>query len=122
MAITLYAARAEPRSLRRGYTFRIDLTLQKINASGDREAVATTGYTITPLFTTTDSEDGASSGTVTATVVSASAGTFYVSMTAAATLNLVAGKTYFWHVYVAHATDTDALDVLYRHGIVKVPA
>jgi hypothetical protein len=120
VAKTLNYARAEPKTLRRGYTFRVDLTLQEIESDGDIAAVNLSGYTITPLFTTTEAKDGASGGTVSATTVSAAAGTFYVSMTAANTLTLTAGKEYWWHVYVSHATDTSGLDVLYKIGKVYV--
>lgn len=123
MAITLDYARAEPQTIRRGFEWRYDMTLRYIDSNGDKTVRATTGYTLTTILRLSESKDGATSGiTPTTTVVSASAGTFYSAVSVADSANLTSGKTYYFMVYVNHATDTDGKDVLYRQGIVRVPA
>lgn len=101
------------------------MTLLQINAStGAKEALALTSFTITPLFRASESKDGAAVSGITPVIVTVSelAGTFAYTISQAESASATVGKTYWFGVYVNHAIHTSGVDVLYRHGIVRVPA
>lgn len=121
----LYASRTEPITIRRGFEFRYRIQLLVLDSDGNPVPQDLTGFTITPQLRLTESKDAAAISGLTPTIVtvSSSAGQFDFVVSASESQSvMVVGKTYYWMVFVNHATITNGKDELVRIGLVKVVA
>lgn len=112
-----------PQNIRRGFKWTAIPNPIQLFQAGTDDPMPLTGWTLTGGLRLGPAKDAVTAGvTVTVTQLDSPNGIFTVSVSAADTAQLSAGRQYHWYVYGNHATHTGGVDQLLYHGPVQVVA